>query len=50
VPEGAKALWGSKLTVPVDDSGRDGVDYSARIQTVRREKLLYYDIMRHSIG
>ena len=48
VPEGAKALWGiEKLNVPRSTiPAVTHVDYSARIQTVRREtNPLYYDII-----
>src|SRR5262249_6136508 len=48
MPESAKALWGiDKLNVPRSDiPAVTHVDYSARIQTVRRETSpLYYDII-----
>ncbi len=48
VPDGAEALWGiEKLNVPRSTvPAITHVDYSARIQTVRRETSpLYYDIM-----
>jgi carbamoyltransferase len=48
MPESARALWGiDKLNVPRSDiPAVTHVDYSARIQTVRREtNPLYYDII-----
>ena len=49
MPESAKALWGiDKLNVPRSDiPAATHVDYSARIQTVRRDtNPLYYDIIQ----